>query len=97
MRRVVLLLLCSLALAGCDSKARQVQRLQEQYSAAYATYSKNCPTDDSSGAARLLTGEKLTSEQIAALEAKKKAQDSRCKPQAERLAEIQRQIISAQQ
>ena len=97
MRRVALLILCSLALAGCESKAHQVQRLQEQYNAAYAAYSRDCPTDDSSGAARLLTGEKLTPEQIATLEAKRKAREARCKPQADRLAEMQRQILAAQQ
>lgn len=97
MRGIVLLLLCSIALAGCESRAHQVQRLQEQYNAAYAGYSRECPTDDSSGAARLLTGEKLTAEQIVALEAKRKAQEARCKPQADRLAEIQRQILAAQQ
>jgi hypothetical protein len=97
MRHIVLLLLCSIALAGCESRAHQVQRLQEQYNAAYAAYSRDCPTDDSSGAARLLTGEKLTAEQIVALEAKKKAQESRCKPQADRLADMQRQILAAQQ
>jgi hypothetical protein len=58
---------------------------------------KDCPADDSSGAARMLTGEKLTAEQTAALEAKKKAQDARCKPQADHLAEIQREILAAQQ
>lgn len=97
MRRVAPLLLCSIALAGCESKAHRVQRLQERYNAAYAAYSRDCPTDDSSGAARLLTGEKLTLEQIATLEAKKKAQEARCKPQADRLAEMQRQILAAQQ
>jgi uncharacterized protein YceK len=97
MQRVTLLLLCTLAVAGCESKAHHVQALQEQYNAAYATYSKDCPTDESSGAARLLTGEKLTGEEIAALEAKKKAQEARSKPQADRLAEMQRQILAAQQ
>jgi len=53
--------------------------------------------EDTSGATRLLTGEKLTNDQIAALEAKKKARDARCKPEADRLAEIQREILAAQQ
>jgi len=91
------LLLSVLALAGCESKAHKVQRLQAQYNAAYAAYSKDCPDDDSSGAARMLTGEKLTAAQMADLEAKKRAQDARCKPQADHLAEIQRQILAAQQ
>jgi hypothetical protein len=97
MRFRVLLLLSVLALAGCESKAHKVQRLQAQYNAAYAAYSKDCPDDDSSGAARMLTGEKLTAAQMADLEAKKRAQDARCKPQADHLAEIQRQILAAQQ
>jgi hypothetical protein len=53
--------------------------------------------EDTSGATRLLTGEKLTKEEIAALDAKKKARDERCKPQADHLADIQRQILAAQQ
>jgi predicted Zn-dependent peptidase len=97
MRYAVLLLVSTLALAGCQSKTARVQQLREQYNAAYAAYSKDCPGDDSSGAARMLTGEKLTAEQMAALEAKKKAQEARCKPQADHLAEIQRQILAAQQ
>jgi hypothetical protein len=45
----------------------------------------------------MLTGKKLTSEQFADLEAKRKAQEARCKPQADHLAEIQRQILAVQQ
>jgi hypothetical protein len=45
----------------------------------------------------MLTGEKLTAEQSAALEAKKKERDARCKPEADRLAQIQREILAAQQ
>ena len=45
----------------------------------------------------MLTGEKLTAEQMAALEAKKKEREARCKPEADHLAEIQRQILAAQQ
>ena len=44
-----------------------------------------------------LTGEKLTPEQTAALEAKKKERDARCKPETDRLAQIQKEIIAAQQ
>ena len=54
-------------------------------------------SEDSAGAARLLTGEKLTKEQIAALEAKKKERDARCKPEADRLAQLQKEILAAQQ
>jgi len=97
MRRAVLFLLFTLALAGCESKAHKLQQLQEQYNAAYAAYTSACPDDNTSGAARMLTGEKLSAEQMAALEAKKKAQEVRCKPQADHLADIQRQILAAQQ
>lgn len=94
---IALVLLSVLALAGCESKTHKLQQLQEQYKAAYAAYTAACPDDDTSGAARMLTGEKLTAEQMAALEAKKKAQEARCKPQADHLADIQRQILAAQQ
>ncbi len=55
------------------------------------------PGPETSGAARMLTGEKLTKEQIAALEAKKKERDARCKPEADRLAQLQKEILAAQQ
>jgi hypothetical protein len=98
MRLTSLLLLSAIALAGCESKAHKVAELQAQYNAAYAVYTKDCPiVGDASGAARMLTGEKLTAAQMADLEAKKKAQEARCKPQSDHLAEIQRQILRAQQ
>jgi hypothetical protein len=97
MRFRILILLSALAIAGCESKAHKVAQLQQQYNAAYAIYSKDCPDDDSSGAARMLTGEKLTAAQMVDLEAKKKVQDARCKPQFDHLADIQRQILAAQQ
>ena len=97
MRFRVLLLIPVIALAGCESKAHKVAQLQSQYNDAYAVYTKDCPDDNISDAARMLTGEKLTVAQMADLEAKKKAQDARCKPQADHLADIQRQILAAQQ
>jgi hypothetical protein len=45
----------------------------------------------------MLTGEKLTVEQMAILDAKKKERDARCEPEADRLAEIQKQVLAAQQ
>ena len=92
-----LLLLLTLTLAGCQSKAEKVKKLQDQYNAEYPAYAKACLDEDSAGAARLLTGEKLTKEQMAALEAKKKERDARCKPEADRLAQLQREILAAQQ
>ncbi len=99
MRTVALYLLAlsTLALAGCQSKAEKVKQLQDQYNAEYPAYAKACLDEDTSGAARLLTGEKLTAEQMAALEAKKKEREARCKPVADRLAEFQREILAAMQ
>jgi len=97
MRTVALLLLSTLALAGCQSKAERVKQLQDQYNAEYPAYAKACLDEDTSGAARMLTGEKLTAEQMATLEANKKERDARCKPEADRLAEFQREILAAQQ
>jgi len=71
--------------------------LQDQYNAEYPAYAKECVDPETAGAARMLTGEKLTAEQMATLEAKKKERDARCKPEADRLAEIQRQILALQQ
>jgi uncharacterized protein YceK len=92
-----LLVLSTLALAGCQSKAEKVKQLQDQYNAEYPAYAKACLDEDTSGAARLLTGERLTAEQTAALEAKRKEREVRCKPEADRLAEFQREILAAQQ
>jgi hypothetical protein len=98
MRIISLFLVSVVALAGCESKAHTVAGLQAQYNAAYAAYTKDCPTvGDTAGAARMLTGEKLTAAQMANLEAQKKAQQVLCKPQADHLAEIQREILAAQQ
>ena len=97
MRTVALLLLSTLALAGCQSKAERVKQLQNQYNTEYPAYAKACLDEDTSGAARMLTGEKLTTEQMATLEANKKERDARCKPEADRLAEFQRDILAAQQ
>jgi uncharacterized protein YceK len=97
MRTVALLLLSTLALAGCQSKAERVKQLQDQYNAEYPAYAKACLDEDTSGAARMLTGEKLTAEQMATLEANKKERDARCKPEADRLAGFQKEILALQQ
>ena len=91
------LILSALALAGCQSKADKVKRSQDQYNAEYPAYAKACLDEDTSGAARLLTGERLTAEQTAALEAKRKDREVRCKPEADRLSEFQREILAAKQ
>ena len=92
-----LLLLWTLALAGCESKAEKVKKLQDQYNAEYPAYAKDCLEEDNSGATRLLTGQTLTKEQMAELEAKKKEREARCKPRADRLAQLQKEILAAQQ
>jgi uncharacterized protein YceK len=97
MRLMVLLLLCTLILAGCVSKAKKVQQLQEQYNAGYPAYAKECVDVETAGSARLLTGQKLSDEEMATLATKRKEREARCKPQADHLADLQRQIIAAQQ
>ena len=92
-----LLLLWTLALAGCESKAEKVKKLQDQYNAEYPAYAKDCLDPETAGSSDLLTGKKLTQEEIAALEAKKKEREARCKPQADRLAQLQKEILAAQQ
>ena len=91
-----LLLLSALALAGCQSKAEKVKKLLDQYNAEYPAYA-NDGLDETSDSARMLTGEKLTVDQMATLDAKRKERDVRCKPEADRLAQIQREILAAQQ
>ena len=92
-----ILVLWTLTLAGCQSKAAKVKQLQDQYNAEYPAYAKDCLDPETDGSSDLLTGKKLTQEEIAALEAKKKEREARCKPQADRLAQLQREIIAAQQ
>ena len=92
-----LLVLWTLTLVGCQSKAAKVKQLQDQYNAEYPAYAKDCLDPETAGSSDLLTGKKLTQEEIAALEAKKKEREARCKPQADRLAQLQKEILAAQQ
>jgi hypothetical protein len=92
-----LLVLWTLTLAGCQSKAAKVKQLQDQYNAEYPAYAKDCLDPETAGSSDLLTGKKLTQEEIAAQEAKKKEREARCKPQADRLAQLQKEILAAQQ
>jgi hypothetical protein len=92
-----LLVLWILTLAGCQSKAAKVKQLQDRYNAEYPAYAKDCLDPETAGSSDLLTGKKLTQEEIAALEAKKKEREARCKPQADRLAQLQKEILAAQQ
>jgi hypothetical protein len=98
MRFRVFTVLFVLTLVGCESKTHKAAELQAQYNAAYAAFMKDCPVvGDTSGAARMLTGEKLTATQMADIEAKRKAHEARCKPQSDHLADIQRQILALRQ
>jgi hypothetical protein len=92
-----LLFLSTFTLAGCESKAEKVKKLQDQYNAEYPAYAKDCLDPETAASGDLLTGKKLTQEEIAALEAKKKERDARCKPRADRLAQLQKEILAAQQ
>lgn len=92
-----LLVLWTLTLAGCQSKTAKVKQLQDQYNAEYPAYAKDCLDPETAGSSDLLTGKKVTQEEIAALEVKKKEREARCKPQADRLAQLQKEIIAAQQ
>ena len=51
-----LLFLSILTLAGCQSKAEKMKKLQDQYNAEYPAYAKACLDEDSSAAKRLMTG-----------------------------------------
>jgi len=93
---VSLALVSALALAGCQSKAEKVKNLLDRYNAEYPTYARCC-LEETSGSARMLTGEQLTVEQMVGLEVKRKERDTWCKPEADRLAQIQREILAAQQ
>ena len=99
MRKIALslLVLWALTLADCQSKSAKVKQLRDQYNAQYPAYAKQCIDPVTAGSSELLKGEKLTPDQIAALVAKKKERDARCKPGADRLAQIQKEIIAAQQ
>ena len=90
-----LLLLSILTLAGCQSKTAEVRQLRDQYNADYPAYAKDCLEEDDSGATRLLTGQNLTTEQMADLEAKDKERDARRKPKADRLPQLQKEILAA--
>jgi hypothetical protein len=89
--------LWTLTLAACQSRGARVKQLQDQYSAEYPAYAKDCLDPETGGSAVLLTGKRLTQEEIAALEAKRQELDARCKPEADRLRQLQKEILAAQQ
>ena len=77
-----LLALWTLTLAGCESKTEKVKKLQDQYNAEYPAYANECMDPVTAGSSKLLKKEKLTPDQIAAMEAKKKTREAQCKPTA---------------
>ena len=95
MQKVALSLfgLWTLTFAGCQSKAAKVKLLQDQYNAEYPAYARDCIDPATAGSSALLTGEKLTPEQIAALETKKKEREAQCKPGAERLHRFRKKLL----
>jgi hypothetical protein len=99
MRKSVLSLFIpwTLTLVAGQSKSAKIKQLQDQYNAEYPAYAKECIDPVTAGSSELLTGEKLTLEQTAALEARKKERESRCRREADRLAQVQKKIIAAQQ
>ena len=92
-----LLLLWTLSITSCESKTAKAKKLQDQYNAEYPAYAKECLDPETAASGDLLTGKKLTQEEITALEAKKKEREAKCKPQADHLADLQKQILAAQQ
>ena len=46
-----LLVLWTLTLAGCQSKAAKVKQLQDQYNAEYPAYAKDCLDPETAGSA----------------------------------------------
>jgi hypothetical protein len=98
MRLAVLLSISLLALAGCKTQPQTptAEQLQAQYNALYAPYAKDCLSEDYAGSEGMMTGKKLDPQEFAAHEAARKAKEARCKPQADQLAQLQRQIFAAQ-
>jgi hypothetical protein len=99
MRSVTLffLLLWTLMITGCESKAGKVKKLQDQYKAEYPAYAKECLDPETAGSGDLLAGKKLTKEEITALEAEKKEREAHCQPMADHLAELQKRMLALQQ
>jgi hypothetical protein len=71
--------------------------LQNQYNAEYPAYAKDCLDPETADSADLLTEKKLSQQEIAALEANKYERETRCKPQADRLRQLQKEILASQQ
>ena len=93
----LLLFLSILSLAGCRTKTAKVKQLHDQYNDDYPVCAKDCLEEDNTETTRLLTGQNLITKQMADLEAKKKERGAPCKPRADRLAQLQGEILAAQQ
>jgi len=91
------LVLWTLTLAGCQSKAAKVKQLQDQYNAEYPAYAKDCLDPETAASADLLTGKKLTQEEIAALEPRRKNERHGASHRPTVLRQLQKEILAAQQ
>ena len=91
------LFLSILTLAGCQSKTVNVKQLQDQYKRRLRGLCQGLPGKDNSEATRLLTEQKLTTEQVADFEAEKIERDAPCELRAGRLVQLQKGILATQQ
>ena len=104
---VIVLALSTMALAGCENKSEQAERLLQEFNKAHPDYQAKCvPHSRTVGvyddiedpdATNLLSGRKATAEERAEYVAKTKARAAECKPLDEQYLQIQRLIDKAQQ
>jgi len=85
---LLLLVLWTLTVAGCQSKAAKVSQLQDQYNAEYPAYAKDCIDPETAESADLLTGKKLTSRRDRSPKAEERNETHGARPQADRLAQL---------
>jgi uncharacterized Fe-S cluster-containing protein len=91
-----LILLSTLALAGCQSKAEKVNKLLAQYNAASAAYARGVPRSSD----RLIRKNADRRDPDCGSKCGTRSQQegtSRMQARADRLAQIQREILAAQQ
>ena len=104
---VIVLALSTMALAGCENKSEQAERLLQEFNKAHPDYQAKCvPHSRTVGvyddiedpdATNLLSGRKVTAEERADYVAKTKARAAECKPLDEQYLQIQRLIDKAKQ
>src|ERR1700678_1470616 len=104
---VILFVLSTLALAGCENKSEKAERLLQEFNKAHPDYQAKCvPHSRTVGvyddiedpdATNLLSGRKVTAEERAQYVAKTKARAAECKPLDEQYLQIRRLIDKAEQ